>query len=136
MYHTNPEPPSLYADHFCPPGLFPNEVCHEMDTAPGEVWQVAFSYDGSRLASCGKDKYVTIWEVPTFGVLQKLDAVDNFNSNLETSGVCSVAWSQDDSCLVTCGRDGITKMWDVNVSVTEPRRLQLVVLTPLLRTGA
>jgi WD40 repeat protein len=120
VYHTNPEPPSLYADHFCPKSRFPSETVYELDDHAGEVWQVQFSHDGTKMASCGKDEYVIIWEVPSFRVLHKLDAVPNFDPNHEDSGVGAVAWSPDDSMLVTCGRDHHANLWDVDVSTVVP----------------
>lgn len=116
MYHTNPEPPSLYADHFCAKSRFPSEVVYELDDHSGEVWQVQFSHDGTKMASCGKDNLVIIWAVPSFDVLHKLDAVPNSDPNHDAPGVGAVAWSPDDSMLVTCGRDYHAKLWDVEVS--------------------
>ncbi|KAH8909098.1 WD domain-containing protein [Coniochaeta sp. PMI_546] len=113
MYHTNPEPPSLYADHFCAKSRFPSEVVYELDDHSGEVWQVQFSHDGTKMASCGKDNLVIIWAVPSFDVLHKLDAVPNSDPNHDAPGVGAVAWSPDDSMLVTCGRDYHAKLWDV-----------------------
>ncbi|KAB5550961.1 WD domain-containing protein [Coniochaeta sp. 2T2.1] len=104
-YHTDPEPPSLYADHYCPKDRFPSVVAYELKDHAGEVWQVEFSHDGSKMASCGKDNFVIIWSVPSFEVLHKLEAAPNFDLNHDSPGVGAVSWSPDDSMLVTCGRD-------------------------------
>jgi len=115
LFHTSSHPPSLYADHMCDRDQFPNQVVAELGEHGSEVWQVAFSNSGDRVASCGLDPIVTIWRVPEFEVLHKLDINDN-------SDVGNVSWSPDDSILVTCGRDkppevcGYVKLWDTKVS--------------------
>jgi WD40 repeat protein len=96
------------------------ETVYELDDHTGEVWQVQFSHDGSKMASCGKDRYVIIWKVPSFEVMHRLDAVPNFDTNHEDSGVGAVAWSPDDTILVTCGRDHHANLWDVEVSTILP----------------
>jgi WD repeat-containing protein 26 len=59
------------------------------------------------LASCGSDKQVIIWEVPSFKVLHSLKEHEQ--------GVGNVAWSWDDTMLVTCSRDRYARLWDVAV---------------------
>lgn len=74
----------------------------------GQVWQVKFSNDGSRLASSGQDGSVIIYDVNTFEVLQVLSDHDQ--------GVGNVAWSPDDSMIVTCSQDRKARLWDTDVS--------------------
>ncbi|KAI1075686.1 WD domain-containing protein [Whalleya microplaca] len=105
LYHSNSAPPTLYADHMCERRHFPSENVTELDNHDGEVWQVVFSHDGTRLASCGSDKQVIIWEAPSFRLLHSLKGHEE--------GVGNVAWSWDDSMLVTCGRDRYARLWDV-----------------------
>lgn len=90
----------------------------ELNEQSGEVWKVAFSHDGSKMASCGSGQSVIIWDVPSFSVLQKLTVTgvmdvtdDEYNGVL---GVGSISWSPDDSMLVTCGRDNYAKIWNVS----------------------
>ncbi|KAI1284659.1 WD40-repeat-containing domain protein [Xylaria sp. FL0933] len=104
-WHSSGETPSLYSDHICDRADFPTESVFELDDHAGEVWQVVFSHDGTKLASCGGDKLVIIWEVPTFRILHSL-------SN-HGEGVGNVAWSWDDSMLVSCCRDHYARVWDV-----------------------
>ncbi|KAH8881530.1 WD domain-containing protein [Thozetella sp. PMI_491] len=106
LFHTSSRPPSLYSDHLCDKSQFPTEVIYELDKQPGELWQVVFSHDGTKLASCGSDKSVYIWAVPSFEVLHRLDAA-------QEKGVGDVAWSPDDSMLVTCGMDHDAKIWNI-----------------------
>jgi WD repeat-containing protein 26 len=106
-YHTAPMSPSLYADHLCDRRLFPSEVALELSDLQGEVWQVQFSNDGSRLAACGGSQHVVIWSTDTFAVLQTLDHHD--------AGIGNISWSPDDSMLVTCSQDKYARLWDPSV---------------------
>lgn len=108
LFHTSADPPSLYSDHLCDRAQFPSEVLMDLDKHAGEVWQVRFSNDGTRLASCGLDKNVFIWRVPSFDVLHRLEAHDG-------GEVCNLAWSPDDTMIVTCGRDRYAKIWNTEV---------------------
>lgn len=108
FYHTSAELPSLYSDHYCHKDNFPTEVLHELDLKvgghAGEVWQIKFSNDGTRLASCGQDKHVIIWDTTTFEPEFRLDAHEG--------GCGNITWSPDDKYLVTCGRDKTARIWD------------------------
>ncbi|KAI3334960.1 WD40-repeat-containing domain protein [Ustulina deusta] len=105
IWHSCGEAPSLYSDHVCNRLDFPTETVFELDDHAGEVWQVVFSHDGTKLASCGSDKQVIIWEVPSFKILHSLSD--------HGDGVGNVAWSWDDSMLVSCCRDRYARLWDV-----------------------
>ncbi|OAA56968.1 WD domain containing protein [Niveomyces insectorum RCEF 264] len=109
IYHTSATSPSLYADHYCDKTNFPSLVLHELDSHSGEVWQIRFSHDGQRLASCGSGRYVVIWDVATCKMLLKLDG--------HGQGVGDVAWSPDDALLVSCGRDGRARLWDTRTGL-------------------
>ena len=111
LWHSSSESPSLYSDHRCDRRRFPTESVLELDDHDGEVWHLAFSHDGTRLASCGSDKQVIIWEVPSFKVLHRLTDHDD--------GIGNVAWSWDDTKLVTCCRDRYARLWDTEVSIAE-----------------
>ncbi|CAJ2508202.1 Uu.00g093880.m01.CDS01 [Anthostomella pinea] len=104
LWHSDAASPSLYSDHICDRHKFPTEDVVELDEHSGEVWQVVFSHDGTKLASCGSDKQVIIWDVPSFRVLHSLKDHE--------SGVGNVAWSWDDSMLVTCCQDRHARLWD------------------------
>ncbi|KAI1429564.1 WD40-repeat-containing domain protein [Xylaria sp. FL1777] len=109
VWHSSGEAPSLYSDHVCNRVDFPTETVFELDDHAGEVWQVVFSHDGTKLASCGGDKQVIIWDVPSFKILHSL--------NDHGDGVGNVAWSWDDSMLVSCCRDRYARLWDVKTGV-------------------
>ncbi|KAG6325004.1 hypothetical protein E4U44_007993 [Claviceps purpurea] len=110
IYHTAASSPSLYSDHICDRSNFPTEVVLELpDAGMGEVWEVQFSHDGSRLASCGSTNVVSIWETQTF--MDSASLVIHVQKDHE-SGVASIAWSPNDQMLVTCSRDNYARIWD------------------------
>jgi WD40 repeat protein len=116
LYHTTEEPPSLYTDHSCDRSRFPSEVLVELcsprieaSKRPEEIWQVCFSPDGRRLASCGTDEAVSVWDVEHLTLLHELRG--------HPGGIGSVAWSPDSKLLVSCGKNHVAKVWHVDVSV-------------------
>ena len=108
MYHNTATSPALYQDHTCDRSNFPVRPVLELDKHSGEVWQLQFSHDGSRLATCGGDGTAIIYEVGSFEVLHILADHEE--------GVCSLAWSPDDSLIVTCSRDKRARLWNSDVS--------------------
>ncbi|KAI6717301.1 WD domain-containing protein [Diplocarpon mali] len=104
LYHNTSASPSLYQDHACDRSNFPLHTVLELDKHTGEVWEVKFSNDGGRLASCGKDGTCLIYDVGTFEVVQNLAKSE--------AGIASLAWSPDDSMIVTCGNDHLAILWD------------------------
>ncbi|KAK5993297.1 WD repeat-containing protein 26 [Cladobotryum mycophilum] len=106
LYHTAASSPSLYSDHLCDRRHFPSEVALELSDLDGEVWQVQFSHDGTKLAASGSLNFVVIWDTTTFTVTATLP------DHGKDAGVCNVAWSPDDSMIVTCSFDKHVRLWD------------------------
>ncbi|KAK4167986.1 hypothetical protein QBC43DRAFT_202672 [Cladorrhinum sp. PSN259] len=104
LYHSSTEELSLYADHLCDRSMFPTDVMVELEQYGGEVYQVAFSHKGDRLAACGSAKEVYIWDTRSFQAPRVLDGHDTV--------ICNLAWSPDDTMLVTCGIDNFAKLWN------------------------
>ena len=98
-----------YQDHTCDRNNFPAKNFVELGKHDGEVWQVQFSHDGRKLASCGSDGTAIIYEVGSFEVLHVLADHEG--------GVCSVSWSPDDTMIVTCSQDKKARLWNVYVSI-------------------
>lgn len=110
LFHTSLETPSLYSDHICERSQFPSEVALELDGKNKEIWQVAFSPDGTRLACCGSDPWLVIWDTETFGLLHDINAHG-------AAEICNISWSPDSKMIVTCGRDHYAKVWNAEVTI-------------------
>lgn len=99
--------PTLYTDHNCDRENFPLAPLVVLERHTDEVWFLAFSNDGTRLATAGKDRQVIIYETTDFQVLHR------FTDHRES--VTYIAWSPDDSRLVTCSQDKEARLWDMKV---------------------
>jgi WD40 repeat protein/serine/threonine protein kinase len=70
----------------------------------GEVWSVAFSADGRRLASASEDQTIKVWDTAGGQELRTL--------NGHTRAVMSVAFSPDGRRLASASWDQTIKVWD------------------------
>jgi WD40 repeat protein len=78
----------------------------------GEVASVAFSPDGSRLASCGESDQVKVWDARTGQPVLGLTA--------PARGYSVMAFSPDGHRLLAIGRDGTVYSWDMASSQATP----------------
>jgi WD40 repeat protein/predicted Ser/Thr protein kinase len=70
----------------------------------GQLFALAFSPDGRRLAAGGDDPLIRIWDAATGKQLTEWRG--------HTSKVLSIAFRHDGSRLVTAGHDGTVRQWD------------------------
>ncbi len=70
-----------------------------------EVYAVAFSPDGERIASAGKGGKVKIWDSRTRRIIQEFPAHE--------TAACSVAFHPDGRHLASAGADRLVKVWDL-----------------------
>jgi hypothetical protein len=71
VYHNVPHPvaghvvegDSLYVDHECDTASFPRVTTLILDEHQDEVWTLAWSHAGDRLATGGKDRRVIVWRI-------------------------------------------------------------------------
>jgi hypothetical protein len=68
------------------------------------VFGVSFSPDSTKLATCGADKFVKVFEVPGGKFLKAFEG--------HTHHVLDVAWRQDGKMLASAGADNVVKLWD------------------------
>ncbi|KAI4194518.1 MAG: hypothetical protein LQ350_007725 [Teloschistes chrysophthalmus] len=105
-YHNPSAPPSLFADHLCDRDQFPLRTILELGQNAGEVWAMEFSHDGRRLATCGKDTDVLIYDTSVFQELYRLRD--------HTKSVAYISWSPNDANLITCSFDKTARIWDAD----------------------
>jgi WD40 repeat protein len=74
----------------------------------GDVFGIAFSRDGTRLATGGADGTARIWDAETGEELVRLAGHDGI--------VALVDFSPDGTRLLTGGGDGTARVWDVSVT--------------------
>jgi WD40 repeat protein/serine/threonine protein kinase len=83
-------------------------LCHDEVRAfsghDGWVYRLAFSADGTRLASGSADRTARLWDVATGRELRTFKG--------HTAGVEGVALSPDGTRLATASHDGTVKVWD------------------------
>jgi WD40 repeat protein len=76
------------------------------DAHSDEVFGVAFSPDGTRIASCSADKYVKTFDLATG------ELVRNYEGH--TDHVLGVAWKADGKVLASCGADNVIRVWNAD----------------------
>lgn len=111
---------SLYTDHACSPDAFPRHNTFSLETHSDEVWNLAWSHDGRRLATASRDKSVIVWRIEKpahngeeWTVREELTLKDH------PYAVNYVAWSLDDEVLLTSSEQ-IIKMWNPKVRLALP----------------
>jgi WD40 repeat protein len=80
------------------------QVIHTLIGHTAEVWRMAFSPDGRRLATVCFDRTIKLWDVATGREL--------FTLLGHTSGVYSLAYSPDGLRIACWGFDGTVRIWD------------------------
>ena len=88
-------------------------ICHgellELSAQAGTVGSVAWSPDGSRLATADKDGTARIWDAKSGAEIHTLRG--------HALEVASVSWSPDGSRIATAGWDKTARVWDTKSGV-------------------
>ncbi|MEM7248129.1 MAG: protein kinase [Acidobacteriota bacterium] len=85
-------------------GAEPLQLVKELPGHEGLIWKVAFSIDGTLLASVSSDRTVRVWNIATGESRTLRGHVDK---------VHALAWSPDGRLLATGGADDTILLWDV-----------------------
>ncbi len=81
-----------------------NQVVDIKNGHSDTVFGVCFSPDSNKLATCGADKFVKVFEVPTGKFLKAFEG--------HTHHVMDVGWKADGKLLASGGADNVIKVWD------------------------
>ena len=87
----------------------------ELSGHPGKIRSVAWSPDGRRLAACGEQKPITVWDVAEGKVTLTLDGHEGGFPDFgygATFDPCNIAWSPDSNRLASAGTDRQVRIWD------------------------
>lgn len=76
------------------------------DAHSDTIFDVAFSYDGSYLATAGADGVMKVFETETGRHIRSFEG--------HTHHVLGVSWRADGRLLATSGADNVVKVWDFN----------------------
>jgi WD40 repeat protein len=99
------------------------------------VFGVCFSPDGTKIATCGADKFVKVFEVSSGKFIKSFEG--------HTHHVLGVGWKSDGKLLASCGADNAIKVWDyekgeqvrtMNGHTKQVTRLMFVGNTPNVLT--
>jgi WD40 repeat protein len=124
MHHNAPpasRPASLLRDHACGASALPSRCAAVLEAHADEVWHLAFSHDGTRLASAGKDACVVVHALQGSGsggsggggiTATLLHALRG-----HAGPVTHVCWSPDDALLLSCSMDRSARLWDAVAGV-------------------
>ena len=72
-----------------------------------EVWHVAFSHNGTMMASASKDHTAIIYQVQP----GQQRVIKQFTLEGHSASIAYLAWSPDDTMLATCGNDNVLRVW-------------------------
>ena len=98
---------------------FPSETVHILTAHSDEVWFLAFSHDGTRLASGAKDGELILWDMQ--GECPQIQ----HKLRGQSDGIAHLAWSPDDSLLLTCGREDSPEAIVFSTQVCQPAKFAL-----------
>ena len=99
-------PPKTDPLLLCAPNLSKVTQLHVLRGHKGSIWNVAFSPDGSMIASVSNDYTVQLW-LASVGML-----VRAFEGH--TDVVWGIAFSPDGRLLASGGRDKTIRVWEVS----------------------
>lgn len=114
LFHTDPNTPTLYHNHSCPPERFPRHIALDLNDLGGEAWHVKWSPDGKSLAACGQRK-VVVWD-QDFNAVLTVDTRDFDRESMRgNEGVGNIEWSPDSSKLAICSQDKYLRVYRLAV---------------------
>jgi WD40 repeat protein len=90
-----------------------NRLAYMLEGHESRAWWVAWSRDGSQLASSSEDRTIRFWEMPS----------GHFRRAIKTEvPATAFAWSGDGKTLVSAHPDGLLRFWNVDKGVLTTTR--------------
>lgn len=105
---------SLLEAHKCEKTPLPNKLLQSIQNHTDEVWYLALSPDGKRLASVGKDKVINIWDLVVGTNSLKITLkkwIKLSHSNL-SADINSIMWNKNSDLILTCAENA--KIFDIH----------------------
>ncbi|KAG2349550.1 WD40 repeat-like protein [Suillus weaverae] len=102
---------SLFSDYTYDKKSFPRITTTILEVHSDEVWNVAWSHDGTHLASASKDKTAIIWRIGLEAEPSSRDCIAEFILRDHPYPLGCLAWSLDDSILSTSA-DHLVFLWN------------------------
>ncbi|EFJ45899.1 hypothetical protein VOLCADRAFT_93777 [Volvox carteri f. nagariensis] len=98
---------SLFTDYHAGLECLPTNTVQVLDQHTDEVWHVAFSHDGTMLATGSKDRTAILWSVHQRSRLELMHVLGG-----HSQPVALLCWSPDDRKIITCSGETL-RVWDV-----------------------
>ncbi|GIL79600.1 hypothetical protein Vretimale_12306 [Volvox reticuliferus] len=98
---------SLFSDYYAGLECLPTSTVQILDQHTDEVWHVAFSHDGTMLATGSKDRTAILWSVQQRVRLEVMHVLEG-----HSQPVALLSWSPDDRRIITCSGETL-RVWDV-----------------------
>lgn len=98
----------------------PFTLLHRLREYPDEIWRVAFSHDGEKLAITGRKGGILIYNTNNYDSPQSLrEPSDNIDRGpIPDYGINNITWSPDDLKILATYQNYGARVWDVQVSFT------------------
>ncbi|EPS40252.1 hypothetical protein H072_5931 [Dactylellina haptotyla CBS 200.50] len=142
LYHSTDNSPSLYTDHKCDRSQFPSQTVVTLEDHTNEVWTVAFSHDGTRLATGSKDSAALIYDVRTWNIIFSMkdhtlgvaytgECLRTLSKQTEPVTCC--AWAPDGKTFATGSVDKSIVLWNLqgeDLHQWSGSRIYDIVITP------
>lgn len=86
------------------------ELLTTLTTHEGRVWHASWSPDGQKIASCGEDKVICLWEFDVTKSDKNWECIATLEEG-QTRTIRSCEWSPDGNMIASASFDGSVVIW-------------------------